>query len=261
MDNVILVLIYVALFFLGASLGSFSLVIVRRGHNNDWKSWLTGKSICESCKKTLEWWELIPTISFLCLGGKCSKCKTKIDPSHFLCETFSGLMYVALFVMYQIDVLTLPQLIFSFIVNSFMIALSASDFLYREINVIGVYILGGIGLIYNAVFNQNYIAIPITIGLFVLLGWLCSKDNFTLIGSGDIDVAVCIYALLGTAFGIVDVILYAALAGIVMFFTLYRKGEKAIPFVPCLYFGYFVSSLGISVSQALFDLFQRMFQL
>ena len=37
------------IFFLGASLGSFSLVIVRRGHNNDWKSWLTGKSKCEAC--------------------------------------------------------------------------------------------------------------------------------------------------------------------------------------------------------------------
>lgn len=249
------------LFFLGASLGSFSLVIVRRGHNDDWKSWLTGKSYCEHCKKTLEWWEMIPTISFLTLGGKCSRCRTKIDPSHFLCETFAGLMYVALFVMYQLEMFTLPQFIFYLIVNSFMIALSASDFLYREINSLFVYILGGIGLVYNAIFNQNYISIPITIGLFVLLGWLCSKDNFALIGSGDLDVGVCIFALLGTAFGIIDVILYAALAGIILFVTLYRKGDKAIPFVPCLYIGYFMSAMGLSVSQSLFNLFQKLFQL
>lgn len=254
-------MLYVSLFFLGASIGSFSLVVVRRGHNNDWKSWLTGQSICENCKKTLQWWELIPTISFIALGGKCSKCKSKIDASHFLCETFSGIMYVAIFIMYQMAMFTLPQVIFFFIANSFLIALSSSDFLYREINVIGIYILSAIGLTYNAIFNHNYWPIPIVIVLFVLFGWLCSKDNFTAFGSGDVDAIICIYALLGTLFGIVDVILYAALVGIVLFFTLYRKSNKSIPFVPCLYFGYFLAAMDISVSKALFDLLQKMFQI
>ena len=258
MDSMILVALYLMMFFLGASLGSFSLVIVRRGHNDDWTSWLTGKSFCENCKKTLEWWELIPTISFISLGGKCSKCRTKIDPSHFLTETFTGIMFVSIFLMYQFEMIDLYKMIFFLITNLFMIALSSSDFLFREINSIPVYILGAIGLAYNAIFNQQYINIPIVIVLFVVLGWLFSKDNFALIGSGDIDVGICIFALLGSVFGIIDVILYASLVGIVLFVTLYRKSERAIPFVPCLYFGYFLSSMGISVSKMLMEFLQKL---
>ena len=261
MDILIQILLYMMIFFMGASIGSFSLVIVRRGHNDDWKSWLTGQSYCESCKKTLKWWELIPTISYLCLRGRCSKCKTKIDPSHFICETFAGIMYAVLFAMYNLGYFELHKFIFMLITNSFFIALSASDFLYREINVIPVYILGAIGCAYNAIFNQSYWNILITVVLFVGLGWLLSKDNFVLFGGGDVDVAIAIYALLGSIFGIIDVIMYAALAGIVLFAALYRKGEKTIPFVPCLYFGYFISAIGISVSQSLFDLCQKLFQL
>lgn len=261
MDKLIIILIYFVLFFLGASLGSFSLVIVRRGHNNDWKSWLTGQSCCESCKKTLVWWELIPTISFLALRGKCSKCKSKIDPSHFLCETFVGIVFVALFAMYQFQMLSLEKLVFLMLTNLFLIALSASDFLYREINSIIVYILGLIGCVYQAVFCQNYLVIPIVIVLFVVIGYLCASDNFVLFGSGDLDVIIAIGALLGGIFGVIDVIMYAALAGIVMYLTLYRKTDKAIPFVPCLYFGYFLSEMNISVTELLFSLCQKMFEL
>jgi prepilin signal peptidase PulO-like enzyme (type II secretory pathway) len=249
------------IFFMGASIGSFSLVIVRRGHNDDWKSWLTGKSYCESCKKTLTALELIPFFSFICLGGKCSKCKSKIDPSHFICETFAGIMYVALFAMYNFGIFDLPKFIFMLVANSFMIALSASDFLYREINVIPVYILAVVGFVYNAVYNQSYWSIAISIILFVGLGILFAKDNFAAFGSGDIDVVIAIYALLGSVFGIIDVIMYASLAGIILFVTLYRKTEKTIPFVPCLYFGYFVSAMGVSVSRMLFDWCQTLFKM
>ena len=245
------------IFFLGASIGSFSLVIVRRGHNNDWKSWLTGKSICESCKKELKWWELIPFFSFLFLRGECSKCKAKIDPSHFFCETFAGIAYVAIFLGYSYQYFSVQEAIFFAVVHSFFIALSSSDFLYREINVIPVYILAAIGLTYNAVFYQQYILIPIVVVLFIVLGIICSKDSFRLFGSGDVDVVICILALLGNCFGLIDVILYASCAGIVLFFVVYGRRDESIPFVPCLYFGYILSSLDISIYKAISDLFQR----
>jgi prepilin signal peptidase PulO-like enzyme (type II secretory pathway) len=244
---------------MGASLGSFSLVVVRRGHNNDWKSWLTGQSYCESCKKTLQWWEMIPTFSFLALRGKCSKCRTKIDPSHFLCETCVGIAYVILLFFYQDNKIDLITLVCFLITHLLFIALSSSDFLYREVNSIMVYILGLVGCAYQAIVHQNYLVIPITIGLFVIVGIVFANDNFALIGSGDIDVGIAIFALLGNIFGIIDVLLYSAACGIVMFICLYRKTEKAIPFVPCLYIGYILSAMGFSISQEIFNLCQKMF--
>ena len=153
----------------------------------------------------------------------------------------------------------MEEFVFYLIVHLIFIALSASDFLYREINSLIVYGLGIVGCIYQAVFNQNYIVIPVTIVLFVLVGILCAKDNFILIGGGDLDVGIAIFALLGNVFGIVDVIMYSATIGIIMFVCLYRKTEKAIPFVPCLYVGYVLSSFGISISQEIFNLCQQLF--
>jgi prepilin signal peptidase PulO-like enzyme (type II secretory pathway) len=59
----------------------------------------------------------------------------------------------------------------------------------------------------------------------------------------------------------VDVILYAAAAGIVIFCTLYRKSEESIPFVPCLYFGYFLASMDISVAQAISDALLKLLEM
>lgn len=260
-NQITIIFLYLMIFFLGASLGSFSLVIVRRGHNNDWKSWLTGKSKCEACGKTLVWWELIPFVSFLVLRGKCSKCKEKIDKSHFITETFAGIVYLILFTLFLFDKLNAVEFAFMLISHIILIALSASDFLYREINVIPVYILGIIGLTYNAIVNQAYWNILIVVAMFVGFGILCAKDNFVLMGSGDIDVVVAIFALLGSWFGMIDVIIYAALAGIVIFATLYRKSEESIPFVPCLYFGYFLASMDISVSQAISDALLKLLEM
>lgn len=246
---------------MGASIGSFLLVILRRGHNDDWKSWLTGKSFCETCKKELKWYELIPTISYLCLLGKCSKCKSKIDPSHFLCETVFGITFTTLFVLFRYQYIDLYKFIFLLIANSILIILSTSDFLYRDINVIPVYLLGAIGLAYNALVYHKYINIAIVIGLFVVLGFLCRKDNFSTFGSGDIDVIIAIFALVASAFSIIDIILYAAFAGIVLYLTICRNKDKAIPFVPCLYFGYILSTCNISVSRILSDLVMMMFEL
>ena len=181
-------ILYVLVFFLGASIGSFGLVIVRRGHNNDWTSWLTGKSFCESCKKTLKWWELVPFVSYIVLGGKCSKCKTKIDPSHFLGETICGFIYVILYWMFHNGFISIYQFAAFLLIHTVLWMLSVSDFLYREINVLPVYILSGIALLLNCIFNAGWIKLAVLVVLFVVFGFIGRKDSFEMFGSGDIDV-------------------------------------------------------------------------
>ena len=66
---------------LGAIAGSSIMCyLVRRARG---ESWVTGRSHCDYCEKPLEWYELIPIISYLLTGGRCKKCKAKI-PSEFL---------------------------------------------------------------------------------------------------------------------------------------------------------------------------------
>lgn len=72
MDSLI---IYSLIFLFGGALGSFAGVIVDRLYI---KSFLTGRSNCDTCNRRLNWYELIPVFSFLFLGGRCRKCKVKI---------------------------------------------------------------------------------------------------------------------------------------------------------------------------------------
>jgi prepilin signal peptidase PulO-like enzyme (type II secretory pathway) len=260
-DVLILILTYIVVFFLGASIGSFSLVVVRRSQNKENGSWVTGKSVCESCKKELHWWEMIPTISYLILRGKCSKCKSKIDPSHFFCETAVGVAYTIIFHLFASGRIDMIQLLLMLISHAILIALSFSDILYRTINIVPVYILGIGSAIYNSIRTETYYFIAIIAGLFLLFGFLCRKDCFSLFGAGDIDICICLLAITMSGFALFDIIFYAALVGIVLSFSILRKSERNIPFVPCLYFGYILYSCGLSLSKAIYDLMNHLMSL
>ena len=44
---------------------------------------------------TLEWYELLPLVSYVVLRGRCRSCKAVITPRYFLVEFITGLLFVA----------------------------------------------------------------------------------------------------------------------------------------------------------------------
>ena len=85
-------MIYPALFYLGAVLGSFIHVVVVRSLAG--QSWLTGRSRCDNCHYQLSWYDNVPLLSYLCLRGKCRKCRRPIGSLHFWAEVMMGLVMV-----------------------------------------------------------------------------------------------------------------------------------------------------------------------
>ncbi|MBQ9683892.1 prepilin peptidase [Candidatus Saccharibacteria bacterium] len=81
------------LFILGATLGSFGCCQAWRIHKNDKSKW----SHCMKCKYQLQWYDNIPIISWVALGGKCRKCRKPIGYSEILSEVGLGLAFVATF--------------------------------------------------------------------------------------------------------------------------------------------------------------------
>lgn len=81
-------------FILGTILGSFVKVLADRSllRKN-----FTGRSYCPSCKHELQWYDLLPVISYLQLGGKCRYCKNKIAGEYLLVETVMGVLVGFLF--------------------------------------------------------------------------------------------------------------------------------------------------------------------
>ena len=78
--DVVLVLVVAAL--TGGALGSFAGVVAARG----WSDSLGGRSHCDSCGRTLEWYELVPLISYPPLRARCRTCGAHIALSVYAWE-------------------------------------------------------------------------------------------------------------------------------------------------------------------------------
>jgi leader peptidase (prepilin peptidase)/N-methyltransferase len=53
------------------------------------------RSRCPSCGHQIAWYENIPLLSYLRLGGKCSACKTPISPRYPAVELLTALLFAA----------------------------------------------------------------------------------------------------------------------------------------------------------------------
>ena len=88
-------LICICWVFFGASLWSgITCFHFRIENEKSWRSWVRTRSYCNSCKKTLEWWKVIPILGAILCKGKCDKCGYKIGYVDSICELLFGLMFL-----------------------------------------------------------------------------------------------------------------------------------------------------------------------
>lgn len=92
------IIIYSLIFIIGTLFGSFFSLAVYRIPIK--QSIMHGRSYCPKCNHKLGILDLIPVLSYICLGGKCRYCKEKIRGRYIYLEIFSGIAFL-LFVMSQ----------------------------------------------------------------------------------------------------------------------------------------------------------------
>ena len=96
---------YIILFIMGTVFGSFyTLAVYRIPKNIDI---LKRHSYCPNCEHKLSFFELIPVLSYIFLGGKCKKCKQKIRIRYLLLELLGGIAFVTLGIALKLDVYNL----------------------------------------------------------------------------------------------------------------------------------------------------------
>lgn len=81
----------IIVFFLGSALGSAGLCFIERKEKS---TWLTGRSECPNCHHQLEWFELIPVISYVLQHGKCRECEWTIPEYTLVMEIYGGVISV-----------------------------------------------------------------------------------------------------------------------------------------------------------------------
>jgi leader peptidase (prepilin peptidase) / N-methyltransferase len=91
---IILTAVFVAV--LGAAVGSFAGVAVSRGLRES----LGGRSRCDSCWRTLQWYELMPLVSYPALRGHCRTCHAPVSIGIYAWEV--GGAFLALVIAFSI---------------------------------------------------------------------------------------------------------------------------------------------------------------
>ena len=89
---------YVFIFAFGCCIGSFLNVVIYRLPRD--KSLVKPASACPACGKGIRFYDNIPLISWLILGGRCRYCKAGISPRYFVIELLTGLVFTGVFFLY-----------------------------------------------------------------------------------------------------------------------------------------------------------------
>ena len=97
MEVVLNVILILCIFSMGSLFGSFfSLATYRLPRKQDI---IATRSYCPNCKHRLEFFDLIPVLSYLFRGAKCKYCGVGISPRYFLLEISNGLLFVLLYLL------------------------------------------------------------------------------------------------------------------------------------------------------------------
>ncbi len=83
-------------FLLGACIGSFLNVVVYRWPR-DLSVRRPARSFCPRCQGPIAWYDNVPLLSFLCLAGRCRRCRAPISLQYPLVELATALVFLITF--------------------------------------------------------------------------------------------------------------------------------------------------------------------
>lgn len=96
------IILYILIFIMGTVFGSFFTLAVHRIPKR--QDITHTHSYCPNCGHKLGILDLIPVFSYIFLGAKCRYCKQKIRPRYFILEIASGLLFVVISYLMNINI-------------------------------------------------------------------------------------------------------------------------------------------------------------
>jgi leader peptidase (prepilin peptidase)/N-methyltransferase len=222
----------------GMIIGSFLNVLIYRIPRK--LSIVKPNSFCPRCNKPIAWYENIPLISYLMLGGQCSKCHTPISLQYPLVEVITGVFFLFAFLRYGFTL----DFFFHIIFFCLLIAISGIDLTHQVIPDILSFPGIAFGLLYQLLHGTIVSGIAGLLfggGLILIIrlvgGRVYKKE---VMGMGDVFLCAMIGAFVGFPYIIAAIFfgaLFGAVLGIVYIISTRQSRESPIPFGPFLSIG------------------------
>jgi leader peptidase (prepilin peptidase) / N-methyltransferase len=125
--RVLFLIPYIVWGALGLVFGSFLNVCISRLPKEE--SIVTPRSHCPKCGHPIRWYDNVPVLSYIFLGGRCRDCHTKISPIYPLVELLTAAVWVGGFARYQLS----PEFIKVTIFNMLVLIVVFTDLLERRV--------------------------------------------------------------------------------------------------------------------------------
>ena len=244
---VLTILLGVLFTLLGFVFASFFGVVICRVPNGE--SIVKPASHCDSCGHVLKWYENIPILSYIFLGGKCKECKTRIPVFFFIYEILGGLTICLAYVQFGLSI----NFLFASLITLILLLIGGYDYKTNTILDIFwiIFLALTIGWFVYKIVVLNHVWWHYLVGAAALGGFfLLIKVVFYLIkkvdvlGTGDVIFMAVAGLLLGYKTILIAVVV-ASIVGCIIELSLIaakkKDRESPIPFCPYLALGVFVA--------------------
>ena len=231
--------------FFGLLIGSFLNAVIHRVPRK--QSIVSPGSQCPSCGYALRWYDNIPVLSYVMLGGRCRRCRKPISIRYPIVELITAVVFVAHYFVFGWTPLLAVRLLFA----ASLVALFAIDLEHHLLP--DVITLPGIvvGLVASVFLPPGLVEslIGMLIGGGVL--WLIGEAYFRYsgeegMGGGDVKMLAMIGAFLGWKLVLVTLVM-SSVAGSVLGLAIIaiKRGSMkyALPFGTFLALGALAASL------------------
>lgn len=198
-----------------------------------------GRSMCTSCGHDLQWYDLLPVISYIFLGGKCRYCKRHISKRYPIVECLNSLLWILAANVYGVNLQAFCySIFFSILVVVAFIDWDIQEIPYRLEASIGAVALASLFIPGFPGWKERFIgmliiSVPMALGAFL-----------NAFGGGDVQLVFISGFFLGWRPMVIAAFL-AVFTGALHAMTVMIKGKRRehIPFGPYLAAGMIVASL------------------
>lgn len=224
--------IVAAVAIIGLCFGSFLNVCILRLPAE--QSLVRPPSTCPRCNARIAWYDNIPVVSWLVLGGKCRNCRNPISLQYPLIELLTGALWVAAYLKYGLSIHALAGALFCTALLGIMVTDARHKIIPDQFSLGGLVIglllsaLGGKESHFQALFGAE-----VGFGLLWAVGWLGELAlKQEAMGGGDIKMLAMVGAFVGWK-GVVLTIFLGALLGTLVFGPIAlvrRQARLPLPF-------------------------------